>query len=268
MTTTSQTTVQTPDGPMHLYEALARRRSPARRDRRDPGGLRRQRAHRGRHPPVRRRRLPRRRARPVPPRRRRHRGLRRLRKVMPLFKGMSDAGALMDVDAALAHLRARRLPRRADRPRRLLLRRPRLLPGRRIGRSAPAVGFYGGGIVTARFRRFPPLIGERAEPRARRGSACSATWTRASRSRTSRRLRATLAKDALPTPRSCATPTPTTGSTATCAPRTTRPRRRTPGRGCSTGSDATCPIELARLRLAARGCAACGSGSGRPSPRL
>ena len=57
-------------------------------------------------------------------------------KVLPLFEGLSDAALLADVDAAVAHLEERGYDHH------------------QIG----IVGFYGGGIVTARFPQFPALI--------------------------------------------------------------------------------------------------------------
>ena len=72
------------------------------------------------------------------------------------------------------------------RHRRVLLRRTGHVPRR--GRSAAlgaAVGFYGGGIVTGRFPQFPRARRPGRRRCRRRGSACSATRTRRSRSTTS-----------------------------------------------------------------------------------
>lgn len=81
-------------------------------------------------------------------------------KVMPLFKGMSDAGIAMDVDAVLAHLRGASFRDEqiaivgfcmGGRVTFLIATRHRL---------GAAVGFYGGAIVAARRPGFPPLIGD------------------------------------------------------------------------------------------------------------
>lgn len=83
-------------------------------------------------------------------------------KVMPLFQGLSDDGILMDVDAAIAHLAGAGF--RASQigivgfcfgGRVTFLTSVR----RKLG---AAVGFYGGGLVNARFPIFPALIGEAA----------------------------------------------------------------------------------------------------------
>ncbi len=79
-------------------------------------------------------------------------------KVFPLFEGLTDAGIVADVDAALAHLHAAGF---AD---------PAIgivgfcMGGRvtflvSLERAlGAAAGFYGGGIVGGRFVQFPPLI--------------------------------------------------------------------------------------------------------------
>ena len=79
-------------------------------------------------------------------------------KVLPLFEGLTDAGILDDVDAALAHLAAAGVA--AERTGLV-----GFCMGGRISfltaleRSLGAsVGFYGGGIVTGRFPQFPPLV--------------------------------------------------------------------------------------------------------------
>jgi carboxymethylenebutenolidase len=79
-------------------------------------------------------------------------------KVMPMFEGMSDAGILVDVDAALDHLRGAGFS--DDR----IAFVGFCLGGRvsflvALERALGAgVGFYGGGIVTARMGSFPPLV--------------------------------------------------------------------------------------------------------------
>src|SRR5256714_942860 len=81
-------------------------------------------------------------------------------KVLPLFEGLSDDGLLADIDAARSHLNQSGID--DDHigivgfcfgGRVTFLGAVR----RRLGAS---VGFYGGGIVTARFPQFPPLIDE------------------------------------------------------------------------------------------------------------
>jgi carboxymethylenebutenolidase len=86
-------------------------------------------------------------------------------KVMPLFQGLTDDGILMDVDAAVAHLEAA-----GFRPSQIGLvgfcfggRVSFLAAVRR--RLGAAVGFYGGGLVNARFPIFPALVGEAAKLR-------------------------------------------------------------------------------------------------------
>jgi carboxymethylenebutenolidase len=83
-------------------------------------------------------------------------------KVMPLFKGLTDEGTLDDVDATLAALRERGFDDShigivgfcwGGRVTFLVALR------RAIGAAA---GFYGGGIVTGRFPQFPPLVDEAA----------------------------------------------------------------------------------------------------------
>ena len=79
-------------------------------------------------------------------------------KVLPLFEGITDPGIVMDVDAARAHLGAAGFGDRA-------IGIVGFCMGGRVSFLASlelelgaAVGFYGGGIVTARFPQFPPLI--------------------------------------------------------------------------------------------------------------
>ena len=78
--------------------------------------------------------------------------------VLPLFEGLSDEGILMDVDAAAAHLRDQGFTDAQ-------LGIVGFCFGGRVSflvaaeRSlGSAVGFYGGGIVTARFPQFPALV--------------------------------------------------------------------------------------------------------------
>jgi carboxymethylenebutenolidase len=83
-------------------------------------------------------------------------------KVMPLYAGLTDEGILDDVDATLAALRERGFDDShvgivgfcfGGRVTFLVALR------RAIG---AAVGFYGGGIVTGRFPQFPTLVGDAA----------------------------------------------------------------------------------------------------------
>jgi carboxymethylenebutenolidase len=83
-------------------------------------------------------------------------------KVMPLFRGVSDAGIVADVDATVAYLRGAGFDDQqigivgfcfGGRVTFLIATR------RALG---AAVGFYGGGIVTKRLPLFDPLIGEAA----------------------------------------------------------------------------------------------------------
>src|SRR5689334_1328863 len=84
-------------------------------------------------------------------------------KVIPLFKGVTDDGILADVDATVAYLRRAGFDERhigiagfcfGGRVTFLVATR------RKLG---AAVGFYGGGIVTARMPSFPTLIGGAGE---------------------------------------------------------------------------------------------------------
>ena len=81
-------------------------------------------------------------------------------KVLPLFEGLTDDGILVDVDAAVAYLHDAGFDDRrigivgfcfGGRVTFLVATR------RKLG---AAVGFYGGGIVTARMASFPALIGD------------------------------------------------------------------------------------------------------------
>jgi carboxymethylenebutenolidase len=83
-------------------------------------------------------------------------------RVMPLYEGLDDDGILADTDAALTYLSAAGFPAEhvgivgfcfGGRVTFLVSCR------RAIGAG---VGFYGGGIVTARFPQFPPLVDEAA----------------------------------------------------------------------------------------------------------
>jgi carboxymethylenebutenolidase len=84
-------------------------------------------------------------------------------KVMPLFKGITDDALLMDVDAALEHLRGQGF--RDDQIGIVGFcmggRVTFLVATRR--KLGAAVGFYGGAIVTARRPGFQPLIGDAAK---------------------------------------------------------------------------------------------------------
>jgi carboxymethylenebutenolidase len=81
-------------------------------------------------------------------------------KVLPMFEGLTDGGMLMDVDAALDHLRG--LGFADDR-----IGIVGFCMGGRVTflvalhrALGAAAGFYGGGIVTSRFPQFPTLVGE------------------------------------------------------------------------------------------------------------
>ena len=81
-------------------------------------------------------------------------------KVLPLYEHLDDAGILVDVDAAREHLHAGGW----DDARIGIVGfcfggRVTFLVALRRSLGA-AVGFYGGGIVTARFPQFPPLVDE------------------------------------------------------------------------------------------------------------
>ena len=81
-------------------------------------------------------------------------------KVLPLFEGLTDDGTLADIDATVARLAENGIA--AGRVATVGFcfggRVTFLVAARR--ELGAAVGFYGGGIVTARFPQFPPLIGE------------------------------------------------------------------------------------------------------------
>jgi carboxymethylenebutenolidase len=81
-------------------------------------------------------------------------------KVIPLFEHLDDHGTLVDLDATLEHLHQ---SARAD----VQIGIVGFCWGGRVTflaalrrRVGAAVGFYGGGIVTARFPQFPPLVSE------------------------------------------------------------------------------------------------------------
>src|SRR5438067_7821979 len=81
-------------------------------------------------------------------------------KVIPKYEGLSDEGILIDVDAAREHLHDAGW---ADASIGIVGfcfggRVTFLVAARRA--LGAAVGYYGGGIVTARFPQFPPLVGE------------------------------------------------------------------------------------------------------------
>jgi carboxymethylenebutenolidase len=79
-------------------------------------------------------------------------------KVLPLFEGLTDPGIVMDVDSARAHLGAAGFGDRAIGIVGFCMGgRVTFLASLELELGA-AVGFYGGGIVSARFPQFPPLI--------------------------------------------------------------------------------------------------------------
>jgi len=78
--------------------------------------------------------------------------------VLPLFEGLTDAGIVMDVEAAVAHLDAAGFPNGA-------IGIVGFCMGGRVTflvslemALGGAVGYYGGGIVTTRFPQFPALV--------------------------------------------------------------------------------------------------------------
>jgi len=79
-------------------------------------------------------------------------------KVLPLFEGLSDQALVTDVDAAIAHLGdAGFAPERIGIVGFCMGGRVTFLVALERALGA-AVGFYGGGIVTARFPQFPALL--------------------------------------------------------------------------------------------------------------
>jgi carboxymethylenebutenolidase len=84
-------------------------------------------------------------------------------KVLPLFEGLSDEGLLQDVDAALDHLGGKGIPHeRTGIVGFCMGGRVTFLVALERALGA-AVGFYGGGIVTARFPQFPALVDRTAQ---------------------------------------------------------------------------------------------------------
>ena len=84
-------------------------------------------------------------------------------KVMPLYEGLSDEALLVDVDAAVAHLSAVGFaPRQIGVVGFCFGGRVSFLVALRRSLGA-AVGFYGGGIVTARRGAFPALVEDASE---------------------------------------------------------------------------------------------------------
>ena len=78
--------------------------------------------------------------------------------VLPKFAGLTDAGIVMDVDAALGHLVGVGFaPRSTGIVGFCMGGRVTFLVASERALGA-AVGFYGGGIVAGRFTQFPPLI--------------------------------------------------------------------------------------------------------------
>ena len=83
--------------------------------------------------------------------------------VLPLYEGLTDAGILIDVHAAIDHLRSAGF---ADGSIGIvgfcMGGRVTFLASLEMAIGA-AVGFYGGGIATGRFKQFPPLIDRAGE---------------------------------------------------------------------------------------------------------
>lgn len=78
--------------------------------------------------------------------------------VMPKFAGLTDAGIVLDVDAAVAHLAAAGFaPASVGVVGFCMGGRATFLVATERALGA-AVGFYGGGIVAGRFTQFPPLV--------------------------------------------------------------------------------------------------------------
>jgi carboxymethylenebutenolidase len=79
-------------------------------------------------------------------------------KVLPLFEGLTDDALLMDVDAAVLHLAKAGFAEEAIGIVGFCMggRVTFLVAAERA--LGAAVGFYGGGLVTARFPQFPPLV--------------------------------------------------------------------------------------------------------------
>ena len=79
-------------------------------------------------------------------------------KVLPLFEGLTDDALLVDVDAAILHLTKAGYAEEAIGIVGFCMggRVTFLVAAERA--LGAAVGFYGGGLVTARFPQFPPLV--------------------------------------------------------------------------------------------------------------
>ncbi len=160
-------------------------------------------------------------------------------KIMPQFAGLSEAGVLNDLDAALAYLgEAGFAPARIGVVGFCMGGTVAFLASVRRPLGA-GVTFYGGGVTEGRFGMAshggagPRPPGAVAGPvrRRRPGDPGRAGRGPADGASTPRRW----------TPRSCATPAQVTGSTATCGTTTTSHRQRTPGDARSPGSSGTCP---------------------------
>jgi carboxymethylenebutenolidase len=80
--------------------------------------------------------------------------------VIPLYEGLTDDGVLVDLDATVAHLTSLGHAAGATGTVGFCFggRITFLAAARRT--LGAAVGFYGGGIVNARFPQFPPLVDE------------------------------------------------------------------------------------------------------------
>jgi carboxymethylenebutenolidase len=84
-------------------------------------------------------------------------------KVLPLFEGLTDEGILRDIDATLDHVSGTGIPHeRTGIVGFCMGGRITYLVSLERALGA-AVGFYGGGIVTARFPQFPALASRTAE---------------------------------------------------------------------------------------------------------
>lgn len=84
-------------------------------------------------------------------------------KVLPLYEGLTDAGIVMDVEAAVAHLNDSGFPNHAIGIVGFCMGgRVTFLVSLELALGA-AAGFYGGGIVSGRFVQFPPLIDRAGE---------------------------------------------------------------------------------------------------------
>ena len=84
-------------------------------------------------------------------------------KVFPLFEGLTDAGIVMDVRAAVGHLREQGFADGAIGIVGFCMGgRVTFLASLELALGA-AVGFYGGGIVSARFPQFPALLDRAGE---------------------------------------------------------------------------------------------------------